>query len=299
MKFDQYHPMINLLFFMAVLAGTVLFNHPVFLVISFVCPFLYSIKLKGMGALWFNIALLPGIAAFSAFYASFNHFGVTNLGENAIGNKITLESIVYGGALGATAAALLLWFSCIHMIFSADKIVYLLGRIAPKLSLFCAVLLRAVPHIRQQAKKIHLAQKGIGRGVTNGNIFRRTSNFLRLISMVAVWTGEHFITAADSMKSRGCTLKGRTAFSIYRFDRRDRAFVIGIFSAVTVLLMGVLFQQTRISYNPEILLNRITPLSVVFYGAYLFLCLLPCSLQILGEQKMQRLYHFKISSTGQ
>ena len=36
------------------------------------------------------------------------------------------------------------------------------------------------------------------------------------------WSLENAIETADSMKSRGYGLPGRTAFSIYRFDDRDK-----------------------------------------------------------------------------
>ena len=49
MRFDSYHPAINLFFFAAVIAGTVLFNHPVFLGLSFFCSFAYAVKLRGGG----------------------------------------------------------------------------------------------------------------------------------------------------------------------------------------------------------------------------------------------------------
>ena len=86
MRFDSYHPAINLLFFVAVLAAAVLFDHPVFLLLSYLCPFVYSIGLKGRRALVFHLLLLPLMAAYTLYYAAYNHFGITPLGSNFIGN---------------------------------------------------------------------------------------------------------------------------------------------------------------------------------------------------------------------
>ncbi len=91
------------------------------------------------------------------------------------------------------------------------------------------------------------------------------------------------------MKSRGYSLKGRTAFSIYRFDNRDRSFVVSIFLCLTVIGMGYALDQTNIYYDPEIIINRITPLSGVFYIAYAALFLLPMILQIIGEYRFNKL----------
>ena len=91
--------------------------------------------------------------------------------------------------------------------------------------------------------------------------------------------------SAASMKCRGYSLRGRTAFSIYRFDNRDRSFVIAIFACITVTLMAVMFNQTNIQYNPMIMMNRVTGMSMVFYGAYAVLLLLPMGLQMFGEKR--------------
>ncbi len=128
MKFSSYHPVINLIYFAAALTGIILFRHPVFLAISFAASFAWSVKLRGKRGLIFDLCLVPLILLYAGVYASYNHFGVTDLAADFIGNEITLESIVYGLVLGTTAAAFLMMFSCFLAVFSVDKIVYLLER---------------------------------------------------------------------------------------------------------------------------------------------------------------------------
>lgn len=289
MKFDSYHPAINLLFFAAVLFLSALLNQPIFLLISYCASFAYSVKLNGKNAWIFNFALIPLIAVWALWYAYYHHFGITELSVNFIGNSITLESLVYGGVIGVIVAAILMWFSCIHSIVSTDKIMYLFGKISPKLSLFFAIFLRTIPQVKSRAKKISTAQQCIGRGCNQGNVFHRVRNAFRIFSIVITWTMESFTITSDSMRSRGYTLRWRTAYSIYRFDNRDRSFVITIFGCLSVILMGALLDQTRVQYNPEILVNRITPFSFVFYIAYFVLCLLPMSLQLMSEFRFRRL----------
>ena len=59
MRFDSYHPAINFIFFTIAIGCTIWFHHPVFLAISYVCAFAYSIKLKGIKALILNLVLIP------------------------------------------------------------------------------------------------------------------------------------------------------------------------------------------------------------------------------------------------
>ena len=285
MHFGSYHPAINFLFFGAVIASAALFNQPVFLAVGYGCAFFYAVLLNGRRGAVFNLLLLPAIALFALFYSCYHHFGVTRLAVNFIGNQITLEALATGTTLGVRAASVLMWLSCMNTVVSSDKVVYLFGRISPKLSLFLSILLRAVPWLKARARKVHTAQKAIGRGINQGSPFRRLCNFFRLASILVTWTMEDMIETSASMKCRGYTLKGRTAFSIYRFDYRDRSVVIAIFSCVTLLIMAALLDQTRILYNPELILNRITPLSFVFYAAYLLLCLLPAFLEIGSMKK--------------
>jgi hypothetical protein len=260
----------------------------VFLVISYVSAFLYSVKLNGKKALIFNLCLIPLAVLFALYYASYHHFGITNLRKNFIGNEITLESLVYGLMLGVTVAAVIMFFSCMFAVVSSDKVVYLFGRISPRLSLFLSILLRSVPRIKERGRKIEISREGIGKGVRQGNILQRFLHGISLISIVITWTLEDFVDSSVSMKSRGYSLKGRTAFSIYRFDNRDRSFVVMIFLCLTVVACGILLDQTEIIYNPEIIMNRITPLSAVFYGAYGVLLLLPMGLQVAGEIRFRR-----------
>lgn len=288
MKFDSYHPTINLIYFAAVIAFTVCFKHPAFLFISFVSSFAYSVKLNGKRAVAFNLALLVLVAVWTWWYSYYNHFGVTVLSHNFIDNPITLEAVVYGFVTGIVACSVVMWFSCLNAVFSTDKLIYLFSRISPRFSLFVSILLRSVPRIKQYTKKINTAQSCIGRSVNKGNIIRRAVNFFRIVSIVITWSIENFVEVSDSMRCRGYGLKGRTAFSIYRFDNRDRSFVITIFLLLTILMMAVLFDQVNILYNPQIIFNYITPLSFVFYFAYAFLCLLPMNLQIYGEAKFDK-----------
>ena len=288
MKFSSYHPVINLIYFAAALTGIVLFRHPVFLVISFVAAFAWSVKLRGKRGLLFDLCLIPLILLYAGIYASYNHFGVTDLAANFIGNEITLESIVYGLVLGTTAAAFLMMFSCFLAVFYVDKIVYLFGKISPRLSLMLSVALRMFGRVRVRASQIETAQRGIGKSVHQGSLWQRMKNGVREASILITWTLESFLESGFSMKSRGCGMRGRTAYSIYRFDNRDRSLVILLFACLIGLAAALMLDQTRIYYDPEIIWNRVTAWSYVFYGVYAVFLLLPMGLECFSEWNFKR-----------
>ena len=201
---------------------------------------------------------------------------------------MTLESLVYGFVVGISVAGVCIWMSCVYSVFSTDKMVYLFGTLSPRLSLFLAILLRMVPRIKKEAKRINMAQKGIGRGVGQGSVFQRIANAVRIFSMLITWTIDSLMTASDSMRSRGSSLRGRTAFSIYRFDNRDRLFVIALFTCLTVTLMAVILGLTDMTYDPRLIWKPINPLTILFYAGYTVLCLMPLGLELWTEYKFSR-----------
>ena len=285
MGFERCHPAVNLIYFAAVLVGMVTFQHPAFLVISFLSAFAYSVKRNRWKAVVFNLCLLPLVIAFALYYSSYTHFGMTVLRQNFVGNNMTLESLVYGFVLGVTGAGVCIWFSCVFTVFTTDKVVYLLGKVSPRLSLFLAILLRMIPRIEKEAKRINMAQQGIGRGVNQGNIFRRFRNGVRIFSMLITWTIDSLTIASESMRSRGSSLRGRKAFSIYRFDNRDRAYVVGLFLCLTLTMMAVWLKQTDMVYAPRMIWTEVSP---VFCIGYAVLCLMPLGLEIWTEYKFKK-----------
>ena len=63
------------------------------------------------------------------------------------------------------------------------------------------------------------------------------------------WTLDSIVALSDAMRSRGAALKGRTAYSLYRFDHRDRTLVIALFTLITLAITGgTEYMQT---FTPE------------------------------------------------
>ncbi|MBQ7344448.1 MAG: hypothetical protein IJW45_00105 [Oscillospiraceae bacterium] len=289
MGFESYHPAIALIWSVGTIAATVLFKQPVFLVIAYLSAFLYSVKRNGWRAVAFGVGLIPFILAFTLYYSSYHHFGVTVLRQNMIGNDMTVESALCGLTIGILVASVVMWLSCVISVFTADKVVYLFGRVSPRLSLFLSILLRLVPRLKARARKIATARKAVGKGIGQGNILQRIANGVKIVSMLVTWLLESMATTSDSMRSRGYGLKGRTAFSIYRFDDRDRSVVIGLFACLTSMLMAYILGWTQIRFDPRVVMAPITPVAHVFYFGFALFCLLPMVLEVWSEQRFRAL----------
>jgi len=225
--FAGFHPLVNMLFFTAIIGFSMFFMHPISLVISLLCALTYSIYLKGSKAVRFSLVfMLPMLLIAAALNPLFSHQGATILAFFPNGNPLTLESIFFGIASATMLVTVITWFSCFNEVMTSDKFVYLFGRIIPALSLILSMALRIVPRFRDKIKVIHAAQKCVGRGVSDGNILQKIRYGIRIISIMITWALENSIETADSMKARGYGLPGRTAFSIFSFSRRD-VFALG------------------------------------------------------------------------
>lgn len=287
--FSSCHPTINFLYFLVVIASSMFFMHPVFLGISLVCGMAYSIYLNGAKAVKFNILyMLPTLLFFAVMNPVFNHAGATII-VYVNDNPVTVESIVYGFASAAMFVSVIIWFSCYNAVMTSDKFIYLFGRVIPALSLVLSMVLRLVPKLKAQIHVISNAQKCVGRDVTNGNVFQKARNGMKILSILTTWALENAIETADSMKSRGYGLKGRTSFSNYRFDTRDGMALAWIAALSLILIFGAVTGENNMVYFPAIVAKPISGLSFLVYFAYGGLCLLPLILNILEDIKWARL----------
>ena len=145
-SFSGYHPVVTMLFFVLSITGTVLFTHPVCLVLSFACAFAYACYLHGVRHLRFQLKfMLPLMVITAVINPAFNHQGATILLYFKNGNPLTLESILYGLFAALMLVASITWFSCFNAVMTSDKFVYLFGRLIPALSLVLSMSLRLVP----------------------------------------------------------------------------------------------------------------------------------------------------------
>ena len=284
--FSSYHPLVNFSYFTFVFAFSMVFMHPVCLGISLMCAFIYSIYLKGSRAVKFNFKfLLPTMLITAVMNPAFNHEGATILTYLHSGNPLTLESIVYGIAASAMLSAMVCWFSCYNEIMTSDKFVYLFGRIIPSLSLILSMSLRFVPKFKAHIKEVSQAQRCIGRDVSNGGIMERARHGVTILSIMITWSLENAIETADSMKSRGYGLAGRTAFSLYRLDNRDKKALGVIFVLGFFVLTGGILGGLKWRYFPTMKGKASGIFSVSLWLAYLGLCLVPVIVDRVEEHQ--------------
>ena len=289
-NFSDYHPIINFVYFSMVLLCAMFLMHPLCQLFSLFGSFWYSIYLNGKKAVKFNfLVLIPLLLVTALLNPMFNHAGVTILTYLHSGNPLTLESIVYGFAAAMMFVTVICWFSCYNAVMTTDKFVYLFGRVIPALSLLFSMILRFVPKVKAQYEVVSNAQKCIGRDVSNGGVINRLRHGIKILSIMTTWMLENAIDTADSMKSRGYGLKGRTAFSIFRFDRRDRVALVFVMGTGGAVLAGMLTGKFYFRYFPSIRGMVLSVSNVCSFIVYAVLCVTPMIINIWEDRKWKSL----------
>ena len=205
----------------------------------------------------------------------FSHNGATVL-FFVNGNPFTLEAVIYGAVCGVMLLAMLYWFRSFSALMTSDKILYLLGRISPKIALTVSMALRYVPLFSAQMRKTAQAQRAMG-AIRADDSLSRIRGGARVFSVTLTWALENGIVTADAMEARGYGEGRRTSFAIYRFHRRDAALTAVILLLGGGIYYGVFGGFAAYQYYPIVTVRQDTA-ALLTYGAYALLTALPSTI---------------------
>lgn len=283
--FYRSHPLLNFVWFVFVIGVTMFSNHPLFLLLSFVLAWVYSFVLRGKKALKINLfVLIPVIVIMTLVNTLSVHNGVTVL-FYLNGNRITLEAIVYGIVSAVMLSSVIIWFTCFSTIVTADKFIYLFGRIAPAIALTLSMIMRYIPLLQKRFREVSSAQRCMGRGIKGQGLIARIRQFGKELSILIAWSLEASIESSDSMEARGYGLRHRTSFHLFRLGGNEKWLLIIMIVLGVVITAACVVGETSIYYYPAILLPRISVVQAVSFAAYGVLMLLPIVLDVREARK--------------
>ena len=290
-RFAQYHPLVNFLYFTLVLVFSMVLRRPLAQGVSLLCACIYAVQAEGQRAVLFCLKwCLPVFLLTALFNPAFSHEGVTILLYLPTGNPLTLESILYGVSAGVLLVTVMVWFMNSSRVITSDKFIYLFGRVIPALSLVLSMTLRFIPKFKSQLAAVVEAQRSIGRDISQGSLLRRMKLAVSVLSIMITWALENAMDTADSMKGRGYGLPGRTAFSIYRLDDRDKSALAFLLLCAFCLVMGSAASAFSFRYYPGIRAGARTPLALSFQLVYAALCAMPILLNAFEERKWKSIH---------
>lgn len=278
-EFKRLHPLVNMIYFVFAIGFSCVMLNPFCLASSLIGSVAFMLFIESSSKK--NILYFTAVFIFAAlFNPLFNHRGLTIITYFPGGNPLTAESIVYGLASGAMLVTVIAWFYCFSKVMTSDKFIYLFGKVAPSLSLILSMTLRFVPRFISELKRVSVAQKGIGNGIGQGKLTERIKNGLSVLSITVTWALENAIETSDSMKARGYGLPGRSAFSIFKFTKKDGLWLFLELLFGIYALFGGLSGAISFEYFPSYKMAVLTPYAISVYAAYFVFMLLPIIIEI-------------------
>ena len=285
--FAGCHPAVNLIFFLFTIGITMFSMSPVFLAVTLVFSWLYSILLNGKKAIKSNLLFtLPIVVIMAVINTLFTHNGATVL-FYVNNSRITLEALLYGLAAAVLLSSIIVWFSCFNVVMTSDKLIYIFGKAAPVLGLTLSMIFRFIPLLKARFREISMGQRCMGRHVTGG-FMAKLRQVTKEVSILISWSLEAAIETSDSMEARGYGLPGRSGFHLFKMTPTDKALLTGISISGMIAAVGCALGKTSIYYYPKVVLGQWDMPTVITFAAYMVLLAIPIVTDILGENKWQQ-----------
>lgn len=282
--FGGAHPAVIFAYFVFVIGFSMFFMHPVVLGASAFGAVCWYIRLNGGGSARFFLKFaLPVTVLTAIINPLFNHRGETALVRLPNGSPITLESVLYGLAAALMMVGVLTWFGCCTAVMTADKFIYLFGRVMPSLSLVLSMTLRFVPRFADRFERVREARLCMGRPRSARG---KLKNALDCFSAMTTWSLEGSVETADSMKSRGYGLRGRTSYSLFVMTERDVCILTWLVFCAVFLISGAVLGRFEWHYFPAVSGSlTAAPLDIALYAAYFAVCAAPAVIDVLEDLK--------------
>jgi len=289
-NFTSLHPWLIFIDLMFVIIFSMFSLSPILLIISLIGAITYLCFLKKHEVKVLSLKYIIFMALlFAVLNPLFNHQGTTAIFFLPNGNAITLESLLFGLASGIMLISVFSWFSIFSAVMESDKLLCVMGKILPSISLMFTITLRFVPAYARQFKAFVYARKCLGKDISKGSLFERAKNACLLLSAMISWAMENGLETADSMKARAFGYCRRTNFNTYIWLKRDRILLSAILVSIVICVVYAFCGMANIRFFPSIKWEY-NILQIPFYCAYVFLSFLPIATEIIFAGKWRSIY---------
>ena len=155
--FDLFHPAVALAYCGVALVFSMAVMQPVYLVLTFTGQLAFSLVLQGPRALRGLIWQAPLVLILAVANPLFVSVGSTELFRIGL-HAVYAEALAFGLCQGIMLVNVLLAFSNAARVISSDKVMAVLGNVAPVVSLMISMTMSLVPQFARRGRVISSAQ---------------------------------------------------------------------------------------------------------------------------------------------
>ncbi len=269
--FETLHPSVVLVYLVGVMGLGLCTLHPIYLGLMSLCALVVNIWLRGIGrtarTLMHALVLCCLVTALNAL---FNHSGATELAV-LFGNPLTMEALVYGLVSSLMLLTMWLWCAVWQVWMTNERFLYLFGNLAPTLSLMLSMVFSLIPQSGKKLSQIRLCQRA-----HHADRKKQRGLLIRQISSLLVMDMEDSMQTADAMRCKGYGVGRRTAFSLFRFTKRDAIWLIAGLVLLITAVPGVVLANRGLVFYPWLFWPAALP---VCLAGLALLALLPLLVQ--------------------
>ncbi|MBP1587255.1 MAG: energy-coupling factor transporter transmembrane protein EcfT [Clostridia bacterium] len=282
-ELSRVHPAVKLLFFLLLL-GVVMFADNMILRGFSLVTALFTLSLYGRG--FRDVMKYSAMAVAASLFAAVINCIVSHNGKTVlfkIGRlPYTMEAVICGLSLGMMISATALWCLILSEELQSGDIVYLFGRVLPKVAVLIMITLRYIPEIIRKYNEIFESQRMMG--LFDKNKLRKK---IAVVSAVFMSTTERSLEdaldASLAMKGKGFGLPGRK----YAFRRGFKLVDITVLLITLVLagfaIYGIAYGDVGFQYYPTIKMTWMYEYSIVAYTVCGMILLLPAAVNVYGR----------------
>ena len=287
----RLHPVCKIIWVLAVLAGSILINDPILLVLLFIStiPFVIIGKIvKEWGsfvklALWLSIfiAIINMLASQHGSHILYSSPMLPILGTI----NITLESIIFSIGMSIRLLATISAFAILTLTINPDDLLQtiLLLKIPYRTVLTTSIAIRFIPCLFTDLDTLQSSLQTRGYQMAEGGFLTRIKRRAIIIPSLLSNSLERSIQSAEAMESRGFGSKGRkTFYNVIQTTRTDYFFIALSLSLFALFAIMWILRIGTYEYYPNI-----TPIviTISYVSVALFLVLSAASPAILSPLK--------------
>lgn len=280
----NYHPAAAFLCVFCPAALTMLLFHPLALAASFCGAFTACMFCCRKSAVSLLKITLPFSAVIIVFNSLVNHRGNTVL-FRLLGNKVTLESVLYGFFSALLILSVSLWFCLLNAVISQQKAMFLFAGIAPSATMLVTMTSRAIPLLKQRSEQINNAARYLY--ARENGMKEKMSRSVKKLSTLLLWSMEESVDTADSMKARGYDIdrrQRRTSYLSYAVTAGDLLVIAVtlVLSAFTVA--GILYPAFACDvFSKNMIISSVEPENSVYWAALFFTMAFPFFIEVFDR----------------